>query len=154
MRESLRGEYGSVDGVVSCERRVALRNDLAEVARFGELLAQLAQRQRFNKKQFFAVRLCAEEALTNIISYAFADGSEHQIDVRVQVTPGEILLEILDDGRPFDPLKVPSPPMPGSVADLAVGGRGIHLMRSFSDRLQYERIHGQNRLTISVRRDE
>ena len=154
MRESLNSEDRSIDRAVSCEQRVALRNDPAEIARFGDLLTQLAEQQRLSKKQLFAVRLCAEEALTNIISYAFPDDSEHWIDVQVQVTPGEILLEFLDDGRPFDPLKAPSPPVPGNTTDPACGGRGIHLMRSFSDRLQYERIHGQNRLTISVRRDE
>jgi anti-sigma regulatory factor (Ser/Thr protein kinase) len=152
------GEFPSdenqpVDGPGDCEERIALRNVLSEVARFSERLAQLAEAGHLGKKQLFAVTLCADEAITNIISYAFADDGEHRIDVLVRFMPGEVRVEIVDDGRPFDPLTVPSPQVPSDVANAAIGGRGIHLMRSFSDRLHYERVDGRNRLTISVTRD-
>jgi serine/threonine-protein kinase RsbW len=154
MEASRSGDGGSVDAPVKAERHIALRNDFSEIARFGEILLQLAEEQHLSKEQLFAVKLCAYEAITNIISYAFADAAEHQIDVLVTVTPREIQVEILDDGRPFDPLKVSNAPVADETADPGVGGRGIHFMRSFSNRLHYERTDGRNRLSIWVTREE
>jgi anti-sigma regulatory factor (Ser/Thr protein kinase) len=138
---------------ISFERALALRNDLSELSRVNELFTQLAKEQHLSKEQLFAAKLCAHEAITNIISYAFDDACEHRIDVSVKVTMQEIRLEILDDGRPFDPLNMPYS-VDGEAAGPSIGGQGIHLIRTFSKELHYKRIDSRNRLTISVMRED
>ena len=142
----------SVNSPASAQRRIALRNDFSEITRFNELLSHLAEDTGLSKEQFLAVKLCAHEAIMNIMSYAFA--GEHLIDVVVEVRPEEIWLEILDSGRPFDPLKVAPPSAAAESTEPRIGGQGIHLMRTFSKSLDYARVGGRNRLTISVAREE
>jgi len=137
---------------ISFERAIVLRSDLSELARLNELFAELAKEQHVSKDQILAAKLCAHEAIANIINYAFEDAREHRIDIVVRLTTREISLEISDEGCPFDPLNT-SYPVRREAADANVGGQGIHLIRNFSDHLHYERVDGRNRLTISVVRE-
>src|SRR5262245_19559193 len=100
------------------EQRIRLRNEVSEVGRFDRLVDEVARDESLGVEQVFATRLCAHEAITNIIAYAFPDGDDHWIDVGVTVTPTEIQLEIVDDGRPFDPMAVAPPPAFGDIDEL------------------------------------
>jgi hypothetical protein len=56
----------------------------------------------------------------------------------------EVTLDIKDDGGPFDPRLVATPQTPQTVETASVGGRGIHLIRQFSSRMEYFRTGGRN----------
>ncbi len=61
---------------------------------------------------------------------------------------GFITIVVEDDAPPFNPLLVQEPPAPASLADVSVGGQGIHLMKQFADGVEYERKPVGNRLHI------
>ena len=61
----------------------------------------------------------------------------------------EVVLDIEDDGGPFDPNQVAPPQVPDAVESASVGGRGIHLIRQFSSRMEYARTGGCNRLRLT-----
>ena len=61
---------------------------------------------------------------------------------------GGLVARVVDNGREFDPTRVPAPSTPISLADAKVGDLGIHLMRSFASAMHYERRDGCNRLTL------
>jgi len=69
--------------------------------------------------------LCANEAVTNIISYAFDDSASHRISVRIRQEEGHVDLEVEDDGRPFNPLEYPPAALASSLEAGPLGGRGI-----------------------------
>jgi anti-sigma regulatory factor (Ser/Thr protein kinase) len=96
------------------------------------------------------LRLIAEEGLSNVIKYAYADAARHAIELTVEIDGGEILLVLRDDGRPFDPLAVPARDPDAPVADRS-GGWGIPLLRSLVDRADYRREGDANVLRL-VRR--
>ena len=55
----------------------------------------------------------------------------------------------MDNGRPFDPLNdAPEPDLDSGVADRAVGGLGVHLVRTMMDEMRYRRDRGRNHLTL------
>jgi anti-sigma regulatory factor (Ser/Thr protein kinase) len=95
--------------------------------------------------------LVFEEIVTNIIRYAFDDGKEHAITVSFARSDSELTLTFEDDGRAFDPRKVPAPDLHRPLAAAPIGGRGIYLVRKSSKRIDYERISKhRNRLTVVV----
>jgi len=53
--------------------------------------------------------LAVEELVTNCIKYGYADSAQHFIEIRMAVAGGELRLEIVDDGLPFDPLQQAAP---------------------------------------------
>ena len=97
----------------------------------------------------YALQLCMEEAVTNVISYAFEPGSVHEIQIRLWRDGEELFAEISDDGREFDPLAYEVPPAAKDLNSMAVGGLGIKLMRGFAGSIAYQRAGQTNRLLMS-----
>src|SRR5205814_118236 len=83
--------------------------------------------------------LCANEAVGNIISYAYAGEGAHRIQLELLSTGNELSLEVRDDGRAFNPLEVPEHEQPASLAEAGIGGLGVHLIRRLMTRCEYER---------------
>ncbi len=84
---------------------------------------------------FQAADLALEEHLTNVIKYAYDDGLEHDILVRFNLERAQLIIEVEDDGRPFNPLQAPEADTSIPLDQRPVGGLGIHLIRRFMDRL-------------------
>lgn len=95
------------------------------------------------------LNVALDEVLANIMSYAYSPGERAEILVRLALTGSEIVAEIEDDGRPFDPLEAPPPDLSKSLRDRKVGGLGIHFIKSLMDDVSYHRIDGRNRLRLS-----
>jgi serine/threonine-protein kinase RsbW len=95
--------------------------------------------------------LAIEEAVTNVLSYAFTDQEEHTIALKFAVNTSEFVIEISDDGHAFDPTKFPAPNLETPANSRAVGGLGIHMIRQSMDAIDYERAHGRNVLRMRKR---
>lgn len=100
--------------------------------------------------QYFA-NLAIEEFATNAIKYGYDDSQEHLIEVCLRLSSGDLVLTLIDDGHPFNPLEAPVPKLNVPVEDRAVGGLGIFLVRKMSDSMEYEREGEKNRLTLQKR---
>lgn len=98
-----------------------------------------------------AADLALEEHLTNVLAHAWDDGLSHEAIVRFAVEGGFLSVEVLDDGRPFNPLEAPAVDTSIPLEKKPIGGLGIHLMRQFMDELNYRREGGQNVLRMRKR---
>jgi len=129
-------------------RRLVLRNDLAELQRLAGWIQGWSDAIVPSSDVSFAVQLCLEEAVANVIMYGSPKGGTLEIAVEVGRDDGAWVALIEDNGRQFDPTTVPPPVPPTSLDDAKIGDVGIHLMRSFADHMHYERRDGRNRLTL------
>ena len=107
----------------------------------------LADRHAPPAADYFA-NLAIEELVTNCIKYGYDDSVEHIIEIELKLCAGELLLTVTDDGHPFNPLELPAPDTHLPLEDRPIGGLGIHLLRKMSDRMDYARTDGKNRLTL------
>ena len=99
----------------------------------------------------FELDLCATEAVTNIIAYAFEGSASQGIRLRLKQAQSRVNIEIEDEGKPFNPLEFQPPPPVSSLEDAPLGGRGIHLIRSLMSECRYRRRDGKNILTLVTR---
>ena len=127
--------------------RLVLRDDLAELERLAGWLEGWTQ-HRVSPDISFAVQLCLEEAVANVIMYGGPVDGRLEIAVEVERGDGTLVARIEDNGRQFDPTRAPAPSPATSLEEARVGDLGIHLMRSFADGMHYERRDGRNRLTL------
>ena len=97
----------------------------------------------------FQAALVFEEILTNLVQHG--GGAGLTLEASLEVTTGELRGEVVDDGAAFDPLQVPPPDLEATLEERAVGGLGIHLARTLTDDLAYERREGRNRLSFVKR---
>lgn len=102
-----------------------------------------------SKATIFAVQLCLEETLVNVVSYAFEPGTTHDVHVTLWRDGPMVLAEVTDEGRPFDPLAQKMPEPAKDLASAQLGGLGIKLLRSFTKRIAYRREGALNRLTMT-----
>ena len=98
----------------------------------------------------YAAALALEELLSNVIRHGYGDGARHEISVRLRAEPGGVELELVDDGREFDPSSAPEVDLAAPLEDRSVGGLGIHLVRRMARDIRYERTDGRNRLRVSL----
>ena len=125
--------------------RLVLRNDVAELERLAGWIEGFT-RQGSSPDVSFAVQLCLEEAVANIIMYGGAKYDAIVIAVELERHYGSLVARIEDNGRQFDPTRAPGPVPAASLDEAKVGDLGIHLMRSFANGMDYERRDGRNRL--------
>lgn len=130
-----------------------VRAEMVELARVSSWASEVAERLTLPRSTLFAIDLCFEEALSNIIRYGFPDQPETPgvcKDVRLAIARGTIAVTVTieDHGLAFDPREVAAPAPPRTIGEATIGGLGIHLMRQFARDIAYQRLDGMNRLTL------
>lgn len=127
--------------------RLLLHRDLAELQRLAVWIEHQAARD-LSADLSFALQVCLEEAVANIMMYSAAQADPLEIAVEVERTDQALVARIEDNGSAFDPTRAPRWTVPASLAEAKVGNLGIHLMRSFASGMHYERRDNRNRLTM------
>ena len=127
---------------------IKLHNKLSELAAASLALTEFGRQHDLTDSVLHDLNLVLGEILTNTISYGYTDSGEHEITVRLSVEPGEVRVEVEDDGQPFNPLEAPEADTTKPLEDRAVGGLGVHLVRKLMDGLEYQRHEGKNLLVM------
>ena len=130
-----------------CEIRIA--NNMSEIARLAALVESFAADHNFSNEVVVALNVSLDEILNNIISYAYEDAGPHDIVVHLEIRCGNVEVTVMDDGKPFDPLTVPTPDLVSRPR--ADGGVGLHFVRNLTDELTYARRDGINQLRLTKR---
>jgi anti-sigma regulatory factor (Ser/Thr protein kinase) len=135
------------------EKRLSftLKNRLADLEKIHGALEKLRQELGFSNKCKCETNLVLEELFTNIINYAYRDDGDHEVFLRIRIEPGEMHIEIEDDGIPFDPLSANPPCLEADIENREVGGLGVFFARKFADDIVYERVDGKNLVRITKR---
>ncbi|MBV6274066.1 ATP-binding protein [Alcaligenaceae bacterium CGII-47] len=115
-------------------------------------LALAAQQQDWSAGLAFKLGLCLDEALTNVLAHGFKDlpqnGESPVINLALSVEDGRIVIDIFDNGIPFDPTqKTPKPPAK-NLDDTEIGGHGLRLMHHYLENIQYRRADQRNHLRL------
>ncbi len=114
----------------------------------------MAEREKWSPELVFRVQLAIEEVVLNVMDYGYDEGV-HEFELILTSEADTLTIEVVDDGRPFDPLNdVPTPDLEATVEERKVGGLGIHLVRTMMDQVNYRREQGRNYLTLIARKAE
>lgn len=89
-------------------------------------IRDLAHAAGFPDKDVLALELAAEEAFQNICTHAYPDGTPGDIIVNGEMLEGELRLEFMDEGLPFDPALLNSQPKQMKSETSGLGLKLIH----------------------------
>ena len=100
-------------------------------------------------KRLMQLELAVEEAVVNICLYAYEVPPG---ELLVRIDPGEqsFVVELIDEGIPFDPLAQEEPDLRAAAEERAVGGLGIFLVRRVMDEVAYHRKGSKNVLRLVI----
>jgi sigma-B regulation protein RsbU (phosphoserine phosphatase) len=125
-----------------------IKNDVKEISKFSTFMKSITEKLNIEKSLARQLRLAVEEAVVNVIDYAYPAGQEGEIEVCMQSDGKSLKTVIIDSGIAFDPTAVEKTDTSLSVEDRQIGGLGILLVRELMDSINYERINKQNILTL------
>ncbi len=125
-----------------------IKNDIHEVSKFSTFIKSVMDKLNIEKTLARQLRLAIEEAVVNVIDYAYPAGQEGDIEVRIMSDGKTLKTVLIDSGVAFDPTAKEKADTSLSAEDRQIGGLGILLVRELMDSINYERIDGQNILTL------
>ena len=128
---------------------LVIKNNVKEVSKFSEFMKSVLEKLNIEKSLGRQLRLAVEEAVVNVIDYAYLVGQEGEIEVRMMSDGKTLKTVIIDSGVAFDPTAKEMADTTLSAEDRQIGGLGILLVRELMDSVNYERIDKQNILTLT-----
>ena len=126
---------------LSPPRLSALRDVSRMVEAFGAV-------HRLDASRVYMLNLALDELITNSVNYGFDGVAEPRIEITLWISGRLLVLTITDNGRRFDPTERARPDLSSPLEDRPAGGLGLHLVRTFADRVTYQFTEGENRLTL------
>ncbi len=99
-------------------------------------------------KEILEFTLATEEALANIIAYAYPKNVPGAVEITIDKQPSSYAVTLKDWGQPFNPNIAYHPPKNTSIEELPIGGLGMHLMHKCADEVEYKRVADANELTL------
>ena len=80
--------------------------------------------------------------------YAYPLEEHQEIRLKASMTDGQLIFLLTDKGLSFDPTNAPDADITIPIEERAIGGLGIFLIRSIMNEVSYQRLDGENRLTM------
>jgi sigma-B regulation protein RsbU (phosphoserine phosphatase) len=133
---------------VRMRKNIVLPNDIQEVPQLNAFVEEVCEAAGFQPEVNFQVQLAVEEAVVNVMKYAYPPDTRGDVTVEAQLRETGVAFVIMDSGKPFDPTTIPEPDITLSAQQRAIGGLGVHLMRQIMDTITYERVGNVNVLTL------
>ena len=130
------------------EHRIALRNNIEEINHLHTFIEEVGDMVALPMKTVMNLNLVLEEAVTNVIMYAYPKEEHEYIHLTAKEQDGKLIFILTDSGKAFDPTQAPDADITLSADDRQIGGLGIFLIRKIMNEVKYERIEGKNVLTL------
>jgi serine/threonine-protein kinase RsbW len=130
------------------DARLTLKSQLAELSRVWPWVDALAAEYNLPGETHFAINLCFEEALSNIICHGYRGQPDHSITIDFTSNGTSLTFTIEDQAPPYAPAEPADSQPPASIEEYRPGGLGLQLMRRFAGTLRWEPLPHGNRLTI------
>jgi len=122
---------------------------ITNLPHFIEFVQDRAARLEFSPKRVQEIELVLEEALVNIIKYAYPASSPGNLTIKLIETENSCLcIEIRDRGVLFNPLAQNDPDVEMELMERPIGGLGILLIKELTDELSWNREEHENCLTL------
>ncbi len=132
----------------SLTKSISLPNDVAKVPELAEFVDGVCEEAGLDMPTTMQLNLAVEEAVVNVMDYAYPAGTEGEVLVDAKVEDGLWQIVITDHGAPFDPTAKAEVDTTLPAEQRKIGGLGIHLIRNIMDEVSYMRVGDSNVLTL------
>ena len=131
------------------EHTLVLHKEIDEIKKLEGFISSVVQDNNIDPSHVVGLNLALEEAVTNVIMYAYPDDVDGKMELRATYEAPRLEFVLADWGVPFDPTSKGEVDVNLAAEDRPVGGLGIHLVRNLMDSVKYERKDGKNILTMT-----
>ena len=128
--------------------QLVVANDVKQVKQLNAFVDSVTEQLNLDTALQHQMRLAVEEAVVNVMEYAYPAGTVGNIEVEALSDSHDLRFVITDSGKPFNPTETERADTTLSVEERPIGGLGILLVREMMDSINYERMDDKNVLTL------
>lgn len=133
------------------KREIIIENKIDELPILFKNIEEIGVKWKLPVSLTMNLNLVLEEAVSNVIFYAYTDDEKHEITILLSLIDNLLKIEIIDDGIAFDPTQKEQPNITLSAEERSIGGLGIFLIKQIMDTVEYSRANNKNILTLIKR---
>lgn len=130
------------------EKELVLLNEIQEISKLASFIEEIGEELSLPASMVFNLNLALEEAVSNIILYAYPGQTGKEIRVQAATMVHSLVFTLTDSGEAFDPLNTKDADVTLSLEERPIGGLGIFLIKNIMNEVEYQRIEGKNIFTL------
>jgi len=116
--------------------KIPSKTDNLEIIR--SFVSHVAELVGFDADETYKIELAVDEACANVIKHAYEkQDTNYQIDLVIEIDVQKFVIYITDQGKGFDVEKVLNKNVKEYLAEMRVGGLGIHLIKALMDEVEF-----------------
>lgn len=131
--------------MTSIERQFLLQvpSSTENLAIVREFLDSVGRQAGMEENEVAKVQLAVDEACSNVIEHAYGHDRTKEVMIRVVYDDETLRIEVIDQGKGFDPSSIPKQDLEDLVAQRRTGGLGLRLIQTLMDEVHYDIEPGQ-----------
>ncbi|MDR1334481.1 MAG: ATP-binding protein [Holosporaceae bacterium] len=129
---------------------IKIKNSIEEISKICDQVGDFCKANEISEEKFHDIVLILDEVVTNVISYAYPDGEDHDFILSIDKEGDRIVMELVDNGIPFDVLRKADPDVDSAIEQRQIGGLGIFIVKQLAEVVEYSRTDDKNQLSITV----
>jgi serine/threonine-protein kinase RsbW len=123
-----------------------LDSSLESVNRLEQTAEEMARKAGVDEDEIYRISMAVHEAAVNAVLHGNCYDPEKRISASFEATGKDLVIQIADQGKGLNPDTLPDPLAPENL--LRGCGRGIFLIRSFMDEVNFRQLHPGLELTL------
>ena len=130
------------------KREITFKNEEQELMRVAEFMENVCDELQLDMHVAMKLQLAMEEMVTNVIFYAYPEGTSADITLTAESDEKELTFILSDTGKPFDPTAKEDTDIEVNPMDREQGGMGILIVKNIMNEVTYQRLGDMNQLTM------
>jgi len=140
---------------VSAQAHLKVPVEAGTIGRVDEFVTAFAAQHGLGKDDQARALIVVEELVTNLVKYGYQGRADAgAAEITLILDEGRLTIELIDDGRAFDPFAAPEPEFNQPLEALPLGGLGLHIVRLLTEGADYSRVNGRNITRLTLRLSE
>jgi serine/threonine-protein kinase RsbW len=133
-------------------RSIHLAATAENLGKLSEFLREFCEIEGVPDDARFSFELVIEELFVNSVTHGAAAAGRIPNVAVTAFRDGDTIDSTFEDDAPaFDPLTQPAPVLDGASGERAPGGLGVHLVKTYAERVEYDYTGARNRITLRMR---
>jgi serine/threonine-protein kinase RsbW len=129
-------------------KELKLKNQVDELVRVNQFVEEIGEELGLDLEMQMNLNLVMEEMVSNVIFYAYPEGSNAEIELLAESDGKELTFVLSDQGKEFDPTAKEDADTDINPIDREIGGMGIFIVKNIMNKVTYQRLEGKNLLTM------
>jgi serine/threonine-protein kinase RsbW len=131
---------------IEARRTIRLNSTMESVSEIEAMAEKIATEAGLDEDASFHVTMAVREAAVNAVLHGNEYDPAKHVTFTWENTGNKLVFTLTDEGIGVDPAKLPDPRDPENL--LRGTGRGIFLIRSFMDEVNFRQLHPGTELTL------